>query len=318
MSPRKKLVEHKLTVTSRLGGLMTLHQLRIFHCVARYLNITKASEALHISQPSVSHQLKMLEEEFGIRLFVRRNQGVELTAGGRKFVDASRPILTQAEELEKTFKINPKASKSGPLIVGGSHNVSVNVLPKLLRAFKSSHPSVRFVLESNTSPTMEKRLLNSEVEIALITNPSHLAELVYEPYEEIEVVAFCRPRNPLAGKQLTLRELAASPLIVRSGGRIEKAVIRQGVNIALKCEASEAVKVAVEVGMGVGILYRNAVASCLAHGTLRSINVPELKELGIKCSISYHRRKPLAPIAQEFLRMVRERKSSTAQTRYKL
>ena len=62
---------------------MTLHQLKIFDCVVKHLNITKASAALHISQPSVSQQLKLLEEEFGTRFFMRLNQGVELTFRGR-------------------------------------------------------------------------------------------------------------------------------------------------------------------------------------------------------------------------------------------
>ena len=109
-----------------------------------------------------------------------------------------------------------------PLIVGGSHNVSVNVLPKLLAAFKESHPSVQFVLETNNSPVIEKRLLASELEIALITNPSHRAEITYEPYEEMEVVAFCLPTNPLAQKKRSLKELVECPLVLRSGGRTER------------------------------------------------------------------------------------------------
>src|SRR5215510_15321162 len=113
---------------------MTLHQLKIFECVVRHMNITKASQALHISQPSVSQQLKLLEEEFGIKLFFRLNQGVELTAEGREFFNATQPMLAEAENLEKRFKNNKTTNDTAPLIVGGSHNVSINVLPKLLMA----------------------------------------------------------------------------------------------------------------------------------------------------------------------------------------
>ena len=288
---------------------MTLHQLRIFECVVRHLNITKASVALHISQPSVSQQLKLLEEEFGTRFFMRLNQGVELTAEGDEFFNAIQPLLTEAEHLEKRFKSSSRENDTTPLIVGGSHNVSVNVLPKLLMAFKERHPSVQFILETNESHKIETRLLNSEAEIALITNPSHRAELMYESYEEMELVAFCLPTNPLARKKLTLKELAECPLVLRGGGRLEKVLTNLGyrMSVVLRCEASTTVKAAVRMGMGVGILYRNAIASRVAKGNLKIINVPELKEMGIKSFVVYDKRKPLAPMAQEFLQILREK-----------
>src|SRR4029453_1150632 len=95
---------------------MTLHQLRIFECVVRHLNITKASAVLHISQPSVSQQLKLLEEEFRTKFFIRLNQGVELTPEGEEFFTGIRPLLTEAENLEKRFKNSPKANDTAPLI----------------------------------------------------------------------------------------------------------------------------------------------------------------------------------------------------------
>src|SRR5262245_455371 len=289
---------------------MTLHQLRIFECVVRHLNITKASVALHISQPSVSQQLKLLEEEFGTRFFMRLNQGVELTAEGDEFFNAIQPLLTEAEYLEKRFKSSSRENDTTPLIVGGSHNVSVNVLPKLLMAFKERHPSVQFILETSESRKIEARLLNSEVEIALITNPSHRAELSYESYEEMELVAFCLPTNPLARRKLTLKELAECPLVLKGGGRLEKVLTDLGyrMNVVLRCEASTTVKAAIRMGMGVGILYRNAIASRVAKGNLKIINVPELKEMGIKSFVVYDKRKPLAPMAQEFLQILREAK----------
>ena len=290
---------------------MTLHQLKIFECVVRHMNITKASATLRISQPSVSQQLKLLEQEFGTKFFVRLSLGVELTSEGREFFDAIRPMLAEADNLEKRFKSSPKGNDTAPIIVGGSHNVSVNVLPKLLMAFKERHPSAQFILETNESRTIEKRLLASEVEIALITNPSHRAEIVYEPYEEMELVAFCLPTNPLARKKLTLKDLVECPLVMKGGGRLEKVLMNLGyrMNVALRCEASATVKAAVRMGMGVGILYRNAVASRVAAGVLKLLNVPELKQMGIQSFIVFDKRKPLAPMAQEFLQILREKKT---------
>jgi DNA-binding transcriptional LysR family regulator len=290
---------------------MTLHQLRIFECVGTVSNITKASEILHISQPSVSQQLKLLEEEFGAKFFARLSQGVELTYEGKQFLDAVKPILTQVDLVEKTFKRNPNGNQTVLLKIGGSNNVSTDVLPHLLMTFKKTHPLVQFILETNDSSVIEKRVLNSEVEIGLITNPSYRSEIVYQPYEEMQVVAFCLPVNPVAGKTLSLRELAQLPLVVRTGGRIEHALRshRQLVNISVRCEASAAVKAAVGLGMGVGVLYRNAVASRVASGTLKLIDVPELKEMGVQSFIIFHKLKPIAPVAAEFLEMLRKRES---------
>jgi DNA-binding transcriptional LysR family regulator len=294
---------------------MTLHQLRIFECVVRQLNITKASALLHISQPSVSQQLKLLEAEFGRKFLIRVNQGVELTCEGKEFFDAIRPLLNEAEKLEKRFKNGATSHDTVPLIVGGSHNVSVNVLPKLLMEFKQRHPAVQFVLETNDSPTVEKRLVAAELEIALLTNPSHRNEIVYEPYEDLEMVAFCLPSNPIARKKLTLKELSECPLVLRRGGRTDRMFTKlaQKVNVALRCELSSTVKAAVRMGMGVGILYRNAVASRVARGTLKLINVPELKDLGIKSYIAYDKRKPLTAMAQEFFQMLLEKRNSTSE-----
>lgn len=244
---------------------------------------------------------------------------MELTPEGRNFLEAIRPIVAQAENIEKTFKNNLKPNKTGQLMLGGSHNVSVNVLPKLLMAFKKTHPLVQFDLETSDSRLIERRLLNSELEIGLITNPSHNDEIVYEPFEEVEVVAFCLPTNPIVGKRLSLKELVACPLVMRTGGRIEKVLMSQGckVNIAVRCQAGESVKAAVRMGMGIGILYRNAIAARLATGKLKLINVPELNQLRFNSFVIYNRRRPLSPIAQEFLQMLREKRNSESALRAK-
>ena len=122
-------------------------------------------------------------------------------------------------------------------------------LRSAIRPFSSS-------LETERSLVIEERLLAAELEIALITNPSHRAEIVYEPYEELEVVAFCLPTNPLARKKLTLKELVEHPFVMRSGGRTDRMFMNLGykVNVVMRCEVSSAVKAAVRLGMGVGIL----------------------------------------------------------------
>ena len=289
---------------------MTLHQMRIFECVVKHLNITKASAALHISQPSVSQQLKLLEDEFAKKFLIRLNQGVELTPEGREFFNAIRPLLAESENIEQRFKSQLNTHGTVTLIVGGSLNLSSSVLPKLLMAFKKRHPSVHSILETGHTSVIEKRLLIAELEIAIVTSPSHIPEIVYEPYEKIEMVAVCHPSNPLVRKRFTLKELAECPLVLRSGGRIENVLTASGhrMNVALRCEASSAVKAAVRLGMGVGVLYRHDASNEVASGNIRLLNVPELKKVEIKSFIIYDPRRPLAPMAQEFLKILREKR----------
>ena len=128
----------------------------------------------------------------------------------------------------------------------------------------------------------------------------------------MHLVAFCLPTNPLARKKLTLKELVECPLVLRGGGRLEKVLMNLGyrLNVALRCEASLSVKEAVRMGMGVGILYESAVASRVAQGNLRLINVPELKQMGIQSFVIFDKRKPLAPMAEEFLQILHEKRDS--------
>ncbi len=119
---------------------MTLHQLKIFAAVARYVNISHASRELHLSEPSVCVQLKSLEEVCGIKLYRRIGRGIELTPQGRAFQADSGKILLQIEKLGEKFSFNLSSAKTGSLIVGGSHGPSVSALPSLLATFKESHP----------------------------------------------------------------------------------------------------------------------------------------------------------------------------------
>ena len=110
----------------RQGGQMTLYQLKIFEAVARHANITQASLALHASQPAVSQQLKLLQDEYGVRFLNRLSHGVELTPEGRVFLVAIKPVLAQIESIEKRFKVNHNGKESQSLLVGGSSSVSAS------------------------------------------------------------------------------------------------------------------------------------------------------------------------------------------------
>lgn len=296
---------------------MTLHQLRIFESVARHLNVTRASHELHMSQPAVSQQLKLLEAECDASFVVRIGQGVELTERGRAFLDAIRPVVKQVEQVESTFRVRSNEEKAHFFSVGGSRSHTVTVLPEILRTFKQNHPSVQFTLESNDSFTMERHILNAEVEIALINHPSYADQITYEPYKEMEIVAFALAKSPLIGKKITLEELFQIPLVVRRRSTTLRELLRRGhkPNIAVQCDVSEAVKAAVQRELGVGILYRDTVEPDLKNRNLKVLHVPDLEKIRTQSFIIYHRSKPLSAIGRDFLHALNESRVSGVENR---
>ena len=288
---------------------MTLHQLRVFETVARHRSITKASKELHVSQPSVFQQVKFLEDSCGVKLYRKIGRRIELTRDGQSFQTDVRDILLRIGKPREKFVDTEFRARSSSVIIGGSHAVSVSILLSIIAAFKKSHPQVRVTLRTGSSPRIERFILNSEIEIGVVTNPSGSAALSIEPYRKERVVAFVAAGHPLAKKkQLTLADAAQVPLIIRRG-RLTKTrqhlnqIEQKGfqLNILMECESAEAVKIATMQGMGMGIAYRDHIDSEIRKGELKILKIPGLKPANAQSFVVYQRDKPLSPNARTFL-----------------
>lgn len=291
---------------------LKLRQLRILDAVARHLNVTNAANELGMSQPAVSLQLKLLEQEYQKTFLKRNNRGVELTEQGQKFLDAIRPILAQLDRLQNSFRSSQPLRNTDVLVVGGSHTVSVTMLPEVIVAFQRTHPGVMVELETRYSRVIEDYVLNARVEIGLISSTSNYPTCAYEAYKEHEAVAFVSPDHPLAGRTLSLSELSRHPLVVRKGSSGIEAIRTRGypLNLVLQCDAPDAVKSAVRQGMGVGILFRSRVQLEISTGNLRQVIVPEMKDVVARSFIVYDKRRPLSSSGDGFLQLLRELKSA--------
>ena len=292
---------------------MTLHQLKVFETVARYLSITKASKELHVSQPSVFQQVKFLEDSCGVKLYKKIGRGIELTRNGQSFQTDVRDILLRIDTLREKFVDTEFRARSSSVIIGGSHAVSVSILLSIIAAFKKSHPQVRVTLRTGSSPRIERFILNSEIEIGVVTNPSGSAALSVEPYRKERVVAFVAAGYPLAKKkQLTLADAAQVPLIIRRG-RLTKTrqhlnqIEQKGfqLNILMECESAEAVKIATMKGMGMGIAYRDHIDSEIRKGELKILKILGLKPANAQSFVVYQKDRPLSPNAQDFLELLK-------------
>ena len=241
---------------------MTPEQLITFATVAEHGNISHAAQALHLSQPAVSGQLKLLQEAFGEPLYLRAGRGVRLTAAGEQ-------LLAHAERLRETFRQAQalreamRGLERGTLRIGASTTPASYLLPYLIADFHASHPDVLVTTSHGNTAEIVAALGN--VDIALIEGPPGqelpLGTQV-TAWREDEIVAIVPSGHPLvSSKPQTLAALGAYPLVLRESGSgvrqiVERAFAREGVamRVALEIAGVEGVKEAVRSGMGVGFV----------------------------------------------------------------
>lgn len=278
------------------------------------MNVTKASAELHISQPSVSQQVKLLQEEYGAKLYKKIGRGIQLTDEGRLFLKEIEPILIQVDLLKTKFGTQPL--KEGTLTIGGSHSPSASFLPLLASVFNEAHPETKLTFRTHNSDVLERMVVEGEVEIAVVTNCSNSPALIYEPCREEELVFIAAQDHPMAKRKVvSIAELAAAPLVVFKKGRLQAfaGVLTQIESqastwkVVMYCESSEALKAAVRAKMGLGIIYKDLVQGEVARREFKIIQVPELL-MRSESYIIYHREKALSENAKTFLTLLRRQR----------
>jgi DNA-binding transcriptional LysR family regulator len=293
---------------------LTFHQLYIFDTVARHLNVSRAAQEARISQPSLSRQLRLLEEDCGLKLHrAIVGRGIKLTEEGQEFWAAIKPILHQLERIQKNFSSN--STQSSTLVVGATQGPSVSFVPDALKACKKNHPYVKPTLRTGDSRRVEEMLLESEIDVAIVVYPSHHPRLSVEPLHHVRVSAVVSHRHPLAKKkQLTPEQILKAPFIVKMGSKITELLEKSEINlnIAMRCESIEGVRAAVESGMGIGLLYRENVEHGLREGYLKALQIPWLKKLNFQWFLLYRKDEPLSNNAQQFISFIKAREPATS------
>ena len=196
---------------------MNLDYLKAFASAARHRNITKAAQELRTSQPSLSKQLKKLEETYNVKLFQRSGMGVEPTSEGMEFLKSTEIILEQLQTLERRFSARLNRSTIRRLRVGAGYALAGTILPKLLAQFERQHADVEVHLRSNTHVVLEQMLVKGTLDIAVNSASPTAAELVGEPCMRLRIIAVAAKDYPLpSARELKLRGIEQLPLIIRS------------------------------------------------------------------------------------------------------
>jgi DNA-binding transcriptional LysR family regulator len=262
---------------------MADRRLQVFYTVARLLSFTKAAETLHMTQPAVTFQVRQLEDHFNTRLFNRTHNRVTLTEAGRKTYEYAEHIFELYSEMENSVK-ELTGDVSGALILGASTTIAEYMLPSLLRGFRDRYPEVNLRLKVSNTEGIVSMVENSMIDLGVVEAPVANKNLLVEVCRRDQLVVLVPANHALAGREaITMEELMRFPFICREEGSGTREVIIEymtrmgldpnGLNICLELGSPEAIKGAVEAGMGLSILSRATIAKEATLGTLCGINL---------------------------------------------
>ena len=304
---------------------MTLHQLRVFLKVADLRSFTQAAKALHISQPSVSGLVQDLVQELGVKLFERRGMKVVLTPAGNVLLGRAQAVVSVLEGTKDEIE-EVEGLKKGKIRVGGSVLAAATFLPLAVQTFKREHPGIEVVLKIERSESLERMLLEGELDVAITTLFLRSPRLISKPFLEEKVVVISPPTHPLARKRsVPLRLLANEPLIVHEKGtvirdKVEKKFVEKGVAFvpALQVDREragrDAIRSAVANGLGIGFLSHCFVSGDLKAGRVKELNVPELMLSQMLYLNVSKKRDKASPLTQNFIEFLKQNYKESSET----
>src|SRR5687767_13459431 len=247
---------------------MKLQQLRCLTEVARRgLNVSEAAEALHTSQPGVSKQIRALEDELGVKVFVRHGKRlVTITEPGKAVIAIAERILAEAQNLRRAGEEFAN-DQLGTLTIAATHTQARYALPKAVAAFKRKYPRVELLIHQGNPTQICEQVLAGEADMGVATEMiSRYPELISLPVYQWNRCVVVPPAHPLLKKApLTLEALAQYPIVTydfafANRSLVQKAFESRGLapQIVLSAQDSDVIKTYVELGLGVGILAKMA------------------------------------------------------------
>ena len=258
---------------------MLFAHLESFAEVARTGNVSRAAEALFLTQPAITARLRALERDLGVDLFVRTHRGMRLTDAGRAFLPyAERTIATVDEG--RAVMTNLREGTTGSLVIGAAPAVSTYVLPGILRRFRTTHPHVRLGVRTGHTEEVLDMVLRGEAHIG-VGRPVRHTDVELIPLFEDEMLLVVAARHPFAARgRVSMAELAGERLVLfdrtSSYHELTSSLFRQaGVVPAstLELDNVEAAKKMVQQGLGVALLPRMALAQELRSRSLRPVKI---------------------------------------------
>ena len=284
---------------------ITFRQLEVFEVVARLLSYTKASKELHLSQPAVSMQIKQLEENVGIPLLEQVGRKTYLTEAGREMYHYSRSIARQVDEAAEVFE-QLKGLKSGRLEVTVATTANA-FATRMLSRFNKEHEGSTVSLDVTNRESLLQQLADNEKDIAIMGRPPEDADLVTEPFADNPLVVVASPDHPLVGAQpIPLYMLQDQTFVVREKGSGTRTAMQRffeehnlSITSSMEMNENEAIKQAVQAGMGLGVVSVHTLELELETNRLVILDVEDFPIMR-HWYLVHRKEKRLSPITQAF------------------
>ena len=290
----------------------TLRQLKVFETAARHLSFSRAAEELHLTQPAVSTQIKLLQQHAGLKLFEQLGKKVYLTPAGAEMLRYSRAII-------ELFRQAGEAMATRQGVSGGTLNVAVisagdYFFPQLLAEFARSAPGVKLNLGVFNRQQLLQQLGDNLTDLAVMVRPPRELDTVNEPFAPHPYVIVARPDHPLARRRrIAIGTLLAEPFITRERGSDTWNSMEDGfgaqlakLNIAMEIRSTETIKQAVIAGLGISFLSAHTIGHELQRRQLAVLDVVGFP-LQMQWYVVHLRQKVLAPAAMAFKVFLLER-----------
>ena len=276
---------------------LTLRQLRAFEAAATTLSHSRAAEQLHLTQPAVSMQIRLLEDELGLPLFRKQGRGLQLTDAGDELLRHARGILGAIRQAEDalTSMSSGAGSTRGQLHLGVVPTANY-FAPLLMMAFRERFPEVKLKLSVDRRDTILALLNEHQIDVAIAGYPPSEADVEAEAFARHPHCIVAAPGHPLAGKRrIAWSELKGEPFIFREPGSATRQFLEHllqsqalQVNVTMELSGNETIKQAVMAGMGISFMSAHAFQIELAAGRMAVLDLVGMPKLLDWCLL--HRR----------------------------
>jgi len=297
---------------------ISLRQLQIFEAIARLGGFTRAAEELFLTQPTVSMQIKKLEQGVGLPLFEQIGKQNYLTDAGRIVHEHAHQILDSVSNIEMEIA-DVQGLKTGMLRLAVVTTAKY-FAPRALGQFCDLYPGVDVALKVTNRERLLERLTHNVDDLYIIGHPPELDSVVFEPYLANPLVVLAPRAHPLVGQTaIEPAQLAQYPFIMRelgSGTRlaIEDFFAQRGIKLTIRMElgSNEAIKQAIDAGLGISVLSRHTLALEGEHGRLAILDVKGFP-IPWQWFVGHNKGKRLSVIAKTFLSFLKSNGDSIIQ-----
>ena len=285
----------------------TFHQLQILEAIARHSSFTRAAEALNLTQPTVSQQMKQLTKLIGMPLVEQLGKKLYLTAAGKEVLAAANEITDRLQQLETTLN-DLQGLDKGRLSLATTTTAKYFV-PRLLGIFHKQHPAIELHLNITNQAEVLERLARNEDDLYFTGRPPQDLDIELRPILPNPLVVVAASKHPLAQqtKTISLKRMAEEPFILREPGSGTRAIVEQffaenrlDLNVVMEMASNEAIKQGIVGGLGISVLSLHTLSFAVSGSPLTCLNV-EGFPIQRRWYVVYPKGKQLSHAAQTFL-----------------